>query len=288
MTRTSIITLTSLFLVRLGSTAFANAYRNVVLADNPTLYWNFDEASGNAVDLVQGATLAPMNGATRSASMTTLTGVGLGNAASLVGPNQTFGNAALGLGSSDTSWIVEFWVQQTVNSQAYFWNAGANQPAGIYGFNPSAAELYNLGANRTGASGPSTLSDLGWHHVVMGFHEGGATDTHTFIYDGGTPQEFTSVNNVTIDMDSFWAGSAASAAQGMTGLLDELAIYELGNSLTKGQFDAALANIASHANVVVPEPSTALLLTLGTVGLLARRRRVAGSPAGARRKLRKA
>ena len=93
--------------------AQGSPYTDAVLADGPLYYWNFDEASGNAIEQVGGAVADELTptGATRVASTSTAGGVSLGSAADFDGTDDYFKAANLS-GSTDlTSYAIEMWVR---------------------------------------------------------------------------------------------------------------------------------------------------------------------------------
>ncbi len=96
------------------------SYADVVLADEPLYYWNFDEPSGVALnqaspDIVQDA-LTPQGGASRAAHST----LPLGSAAVLDGITGTrFYADSVSIGSDIIGpWAVEFWLQAPRSQQA--------------------------------------------------------------------------------------------------------------------------------------------------------------------------
>lgn len=247
----------ALVLAWAGQSASAGVYFSTVLADNPAYYWTFDEASGTALNYgsAAGGNLAQVGTATRAASTSTTGGVSLGTTAQFDGSTAGWfytnatGGTILQSAAMD-SYAIEMWTRATVTSGAhYLFQVGAaNFPSVIYGFNPSALELYAVAAGRTGAGGPTALADGNWHHVVIGYKDNGASgDTHTFIIDGGAPVNFTNVSNRTFDANNqhLIVGADIGGGSRYGGNIDELAVYNL-SGLSQAQFDAKLAAIASH------------------------------------------
>ena len=127
-------------------------YKQAVLADNPYLYYPFDEADPTAVALSlvnQAASnnLVPYDGATRVASGTTPGGVSLGQAT--FSPNwgsrfQTgVGNGQIGDGSIgvlDNPWAVEFWFRSTDDAEQYIWATPNDWPHMVYGHDKTAPD----------------------------------------------------------------------------------------------------------------------------------------------------
>ena len=137
------------------------SYSNAVVASSPYLYWNFDEASGPALQLMP-ITPPPLNNALNdlvpSSEATYVThaslndGLQLGDAAQLNGASwfSTAGALVSGLpGSINGPWAVEFWMQDTEYPQSdrYLIEADgtANIPSVIYGYNGENIEAFGPG-----------------------------------------------------------------------------------------------------------------------------------------------
>ena len=241
------------------------SYADLVLADEPLYYWNFDEPSGPALnqanpDLVQDA-LTPEGGATRVAQTT----LPLGSAASFDGASGTrFYAGSPSIGSDLIGpWAVEFWVRNLDSSkQTYFVAASTvggnhNSPGLIEGYNGAALELFGAGG-RTGAAGP-TLTDTNWHHLVFGYYGSAAGEglaNRSDIYIDGVL-----VSARTNDFPSalpFGGGSVAvgatvgSAVQNVLGQMDEVAVYDLRGLPSADAMVAKLWSIASnHYHAVI-------------------------------------
>jgi hypothetical protein len=159
-------------------------YSQTVSNDSPIAYWNFDEASGNAIQQMpvsQGSTtvndLTPAGTATRVAHSAIGSGLLLGNAASFDGTSDF--NAASpnlsNLSSLTGPYVVEFWVQVLgVNGRLSiplgFDNAGAQS---IYYNNDTYYNDLEFYANsgRTGAESLQiNTNDVTWHHVMYVFY----------------------------------------------------------------------------------------------------------------------
>jgi len=284
-----------------GSTP-TNAYKQAVLADNPLLYWTFDETTGNAQSLVNNTPaneLSPQGDASRSPSHVTPNGINLGNAAAFNGTTGTqflaadlFGGAG---GSSDPGvdfiatqlWAVEFWFNtQSANSQYISESigvGGSNDPGIIYGFNadgPDQLELF-----KGDRFGPTGISQDEWHHAVIAFYgnNSGFGDNLREIYVDGVLafSDTTTAFSTGHSLEQYAIGNSVGGVNPFNGLIDEYAIYELGNLPDLAARRAHVADIAAHFNatIPIPEPATILLLTAAAPLLLRRRRHSTASRA---------
>jgi hypothetical protein len=273
------------------SSAKASVYNDAVLADNPLFYWTFDEASGNAIEqtgATGGAPMVPTNGATRAASTSTTGGISLGRAASFDGINDSF------LASSMTTagntfvtsqrWALEFWFRPDDGAAAsYLFNAyrnpDNNNPAVIYNFTQDSGTPNLEYLDRDGNRDGTPIADDQWYHAVIAFYgnDGGFADNLREIYIDGvlTLSDTTSSFTTGFGLDSLEVGSVGGA-NAFAGLIDEVALYELGPHDSGRDFDgdrAFVAGIAAHFNVFsAPEPGSCVLMVCGLVGLALRRR----------------
>jgi hypothetical protein len=234
----------------------AGAYRRAVLDRGPVFYWTFDEESGPAADLMSaqsGNQLTPQGGAGRIPS-----GLGLGMAADFNGAtgSRFFSNSLAAARTSYDHYAVEFWVRLgDATGSAYLlegFDGGTlgNSPALIHGFNPNLEGFFAAGG-RTGNTGPATLADMAWHHVV--FEVNVPANTHSLYIDGVAAGSFPGSRPWRLPV--LGVGSpAVNATQPMTGQLDELAIYDL----TAAAF-TALDLAAHHAVLTAAGPARLVL-----------------------------
>lgn len=267
-----------------GRAVAASPYNAAVLSDGPLLYWTFDEASGNAIEQINGiasAELVPMGNATRGSSTTTAGGVSLGSAAVFDGTTGTRfqasdvvpGAGAGGEFIASQRWAIEFWVNLGSSGQAYisemYGPAGSvsNNPGVIYGFMPGF-ELFG-GGGRTGNAAPVPLSVGQWHHIVAAFYgnAGGFADNLREIYVDGVLALSDTTSNFSAGhgLNRFSVGNAVTPNENPAPLMiDEYAIYELpGGGLLSDQL--FVERVAGHYFTQIPEPST---LALGSVALV--------------------
>jgi hypothetical protein len=274
----------------------ASLYNQAVLADGPIVYWTFDEASGNAIEQVNGvgsAEMVPGGSATRGASTSTFGGVSLGSAAVFDGtPGGRFqasdvvpgGGPGAGFITSQR-WAVEFWVNLGSTNATYisemYSDCCTNDASMIAGFLPGF-EMFSGG--RTGNAAPVPLSQNTWHHVVAAFYgnSSGFADNLREIYVDGVLALSDTTSNFSSGhgLNQLAIGNAVAPADNAQPLMvDEYAIYELpGSAAPAGAIsgDSLLADqlfverIASHAFTAVPEPSTIAMCALGATLLVGR------------------
>ncbi len=259
-----------------ATTAWGSVYNDAVLASNPLYYWTFDEASGNAIEQVNGIAqdeLVPSGIATRIASTTNGGGVSLGSAASFSDPHtlnaagNTFTLSDLSGTGTYSKYALEFWVKADSGfSQEYVMDVGGNNtPAVLFNYTANVLAFYSPDTGGTD-KGPVIATDT-WYHVVMGTDQ--AAKQTTIIVNGGTPVVYSYPgSSYGLGSGHVTVGGYFSGVNNFYGAVDELAIYDL----AAGDFNSQLAGIAAHYNVVVPEPTTAALLVCAAIGLVSRRR----------------
>jgi hypothetical protein len=278
-----------------GASASATPYNDAVLADNPLLYWTFDEAGDtdgakSSVNDTADNELTPQGAASRAASTSTAGGVSLGRAALFTGTAgdmysapDLFGDPTPGLNNSSPGfdfiasqlWAIEFWFNASSArpnqyfSEAYDGAGGHNNPGLIYNFNAGQVEMFTGG--RTGV----VVSPDVWHHVVFAFYgnSGGFMDNLREIYIDGAlaVSDTTSTFSAGGGLQTIALGNAVNGTVPVDGMMDEYAIYEIGNLPDLAARQAHVANIAAHYSV--PEPSAAVLVMLATAGVFGIRRR---------------
>jgi hypothetical protein len=283
----SILPLVALACLASNAQSAITAYRNMVLGDNPIVYYEFDETSGTT------AFNSATTGATYDGTFDTTGGSIIVNQPSFAqgGTAYDFGGGFVGsasaLTNSLTEWTVEAWVNydSAKTSASNFlsndqggWNddvlfgIGAENgvvgvPAGSFGM----IHQGNPGTVRDFAGAPLAANE--WHHFAMTgstiegtlmlYLDGALVDSNTSLTNGITfngTGGFGAAPNLTIGAAR--PDSANAGYRSYDGLLDELAIYD--SVLTSAQ-------IRAHAGSI-PEPGSTLLLSLG--GLMLMRRRV--------------
>jgi hypothetical protein len=233
-----------------GGGVCKTVYENVILADNPTAYWRFEEAAGNFLPTMSSNVGTTTGGVTHAVTGALSCGdkaVGLDGTSGIV----NFGNvAAAEPGTGDFS--IEFWANATANApQGYmlsarpthsgtcgadsFFEIGYLLNSGYFGLlsDPSYTNEQNLGWNSTSATG--------WHHYV--FTRSGRTVQ--MYFDGvpgmtnmdATQQQGTATVNIssTAPLQIGWmtdctypggpGGATITGTKYFDGSMDELALY---------------------------------------------------------------
>lgn len=120
------------------------------------------------------------------------------------------------------------------------------------------------GGNVTIAGNSTVVNDGSWHHLSM-------------VSNGSTIELFVDGASAGSDVytgsgavDAFQLVAAFGAGRNQNADIDDVAIYD--SALSSGQINWLSSNEA--VSNVVPEPSSTVLLCLGTVTLLGRRRRM--------------
>ena len=261
----------SLALIATSASAATLTYRNLILGDNPLVYYEFDESSGTTAlnSATSGATYdGTLNGTITLGQTSVAHG---GSAYDFGGGRVTFG-ATLG---ALTEWSVEAWMNydvaglsnsHTVGNDLGGWNddvlIGMGPEGGLGGNGGGefgVVQQGNPGAVRDGAGAAMTAD--AWHHVVV---TGSTTAGELIVYIDGVAVDTNDslTNGITFGDNPFVLGAKrASGGNEYNGLLDEVAIYS--SALTPTQ-------VSNHFNVV-PEPSGILLLGFGSLLLLTRR-----------------
>lgn len=255
----------------LTANAAVTPYQQAVLDDSPLLYWTFDEASGGAHSLVNDTpdnVLTPMGTATRGASTTTSGGASLGSAAQFNGTTgdmfraaDLFGDPTPGVNNNSPGqdfiatqiWAVEFWFNATNQPSQYFsetfdGGGNSNNPGLIYNFNPGQVEMFSAGQR----FGPTGIAPDQWHHVVFAFYgnNSGFGDNLREIYvDGVLTQDTTTAFSSGHGLQQITIGNAGNGTVPVNGMIDEYAIYELGNLPDLAARRAHVADIVDHRNV---------------------------------------
>lgn len=258
------------------------SYTQGVLADTPLLYWNFDEASGNALQLasvIPGPVkndLAPKGGADRLSHTAASSGLALGNAAHIpVGGYFTIDQISFPTNAVSAPWLVEFWMQAEGSQEAqrndYLLNLGVNAPAVFYDYVGGAQPRQGLELYSGGRSGIGpVVADANWHHVLLAYYGDGVTgvaDRLDIYLDGTNAAQnvrATFASALALSSLSFGtSGAQFATADGFEGNLDELALYDLASLATENNVTAKAADIAARHFAAAQQPSLAAYLAGG-------------------------
>jgi hypothetical protein len=281
-----LICLVALFAVALFA-ALAQAgtvsYRNTVLADNPLVYYEFDETSGTTADNIGSSGAVNDGTIVGSVTLNQATFLNGGTAYDFGGGRVTA--AAI---PTQTEWTVEAWVNwdpaKTSQSHIFGNDQGGWNDDVLFGIGTETGGMgvpaSNVGLIQQGAPGSTRdyvkdpLSHSVWHHVVG---TGSTTNGELKLYVDGVLADTDSslINGVTMNGHQFAVGAARFVSDAGTrpfdGLIDEFALYGtvLDATTIEAHYDAGVF----VPDVFVPEPSTLTLSALGLLGLLAYRRR---------------
>lgn len=264
------------------------AYAKTVIADAPLLYWNFDEASGPARQLMPlgfepeaGVNdLLPTPAAGRVDHAVQPGSPSLGYAAGFGGNGHFKTMLDSGLSELSGPFGVEFWVQSlAANPGTYlvnFGNYGApggdNAPALIYNFTSGFLELF--GPSRTAANGPM-LPDSEWHHVMYVYYGDGSNGLAPLveIYLDGAASSIGNSTAWRINLAGLVVGAALpSGVNGFTGNMDELAVYDFSTAADETALRSKVEGLISRhllaSTGAVITPATLDIRTSGTSAIL--------------------
>jgi hypothetical protein len=214
------------------------AYRSVVLADNPVVYYEFDETSGTT------ATNSGSSSAVNDGTIVSTVTVGQPSFAQ-GGTAYDFGGGRVTAAafSTMTEWTVEAWINwdQAKTSQSHIFGndqGGWNDDV-LFGIGAETGGVgvpaSNVGCTQQGSPGETRdfvtqpLGSNEWHHVVV---TGSTTDGELKLYVDGVLVDTDSslVNGVTMNGHQFAVGAARYVADAGTrpfdGLIDEFALYD--------------------------------------------------------------
>ncbi|MGH7953490.1 MAG: LamG-like jellyroll fold domain-containing protein, partial [Limisphaerales bacterium] len=256
------------------------SYTDTVLADNPLIYYDFNEAGGNAAQLAP-VSLPPINpmsndllpflGAGRVEHSVLSDGLYLGNAADFNGSSY-YEASQLNPGGSvlQPPWAVSFWMQSLGTNQDSFLANFSDFPPGLlapaspgFVFNSSASgtadelDLFD-GANYT-ASG-ATVTDNKWHYVLwVDYGNGtvGAADRVDLYLDGTNYPYVQNLFNSPLDVTGgLVLGARQPGYNYFQGRLDEFAVYDLSSLTNEDDVTAVAQQMVTDqlAAAVVPPP----------------------------------
>jgi hypothetical protein len=246
--------------------ASPTSYSMVVSNDAPILYWNFDEAFGQAEEIMPVVLpttlndLAPFNTATRVSHADLGSGLKLGNAASLTEGDYFYAsNLSVGTNSLSAPWAIEFWMQAQDSLEFVRFDylmgfgTGGNHPGILYDYDGGARyTLEAFGGGRSdGTNGPA-IADMNWHHVVIVYYgngDSGVADRLSMYVDGGlAAPDVRNTFTSPISLTQLTVGTSTPQfpVDGFWGSLDELAVYDLASKTNESQVTAKAAQIASH------------------------------------------
>ena len=223
--------------------AQATDYSSRVMASEPLLYWSFDEADGPAEDQV--SLLA--NRALVSNAPTRVAHYPMGQAASLGTLDRRFRADALGAGTVDGPFAVEFWMRTSNPAYQYLMKGSNDTGAPIihYSNASEAKEQVCVVSGGTLATGLVVAPDGLWHHVVLVDYDDGQMEGYVDGVPGSMPGASAAMY---LDLrDIFTVGTSGGGDNPFQGEMDEIAIYDLAG-LDATEIKAKGQSIASHSD----------------------------------------
>jgi hypothetical protein len=255
-----------LFAVQQAQAATSAAYRNAVLGDGATAYYEFDTATptdsagGDNNGTIQGTVTT----GAASAFPTLGTAYDFGGAGAVRIPDA----ATFDLGTGPVT--LELWYNSDVDARGdLFTYKGGGGDFGVHsnsqgdpaGFTGGVSVFFNGYLSDPGAGSTNNA----WHHVAVTRDAAGAMNIYV---DGTSRATGTKTDTLNIANDlligSNHNGDPGSLAIPFDGRIDEVAWYPV--ALTEAQID-------NHIALAVPEPATLGALALGGILIGMRRRR---------------
>lgn len=260
-------------------------YSQQVIADGPVVYWNFDEATGPALQLIpldtdppEGANdLIPTANAVRKDHSASGSGLSLGYAASFAGNGHFKALLDTGLANLTGPFGVELWMRlDGDNPNVYLANfgdhtiaGGDNKPGLIYNFNPEYVEFYEGGTGRTGSDGPF-FNDMDWHHLLFVYYGDGNSGVAPLmeIYRDGQISSMANFSAYQLSLAGVLVGAALpNGANSFTGQLDELAVYDFADAADENLLRARVEGlVSSHLLASTGPPSLSPALNVSVSG----------------------
>jgi hypothetical protein len=253
-------------------------YSQVVSNDGPVLYWDFDEAKGNAIQQMPvpaspttANDLVPVKGAHRAVHATIGSGLALGYCAEFNG-SDNFDAATPSPSESglDDAFGIEFWIQgegtasESSQTPLSFTDSGS---IAIYYNNggPGALDMFST-SGRTGEQGVVIpTSDHNWHYVLYVFY---GSLRQANLLDGYL--DGVCISNIPCSYNQFIplngpisvGDYSPSGGAGFYGRMDELALYDFSSFTNESSLTSYVVDmVARHRAAAIQAVSAVLSFT---------------------------
>lgn len=251
------------------TTISAGLFFTAVAASAATLSHRYS-FNGNTTDSAGTNNGILLNGATVTATSLSLPGGGAGaTPGGGTSPNMGF-SAAIGIGANygATGVTVETWYTDTGSSNwAKLFTFGTSAAGQEFAFTNARADTGNAAPDRNGAHTFGFRPSLNVeHHLVISLAQDGNMNAWLDGVQALTDVATNPISNIGTQVESI--GATAWGDPGQLGTVNEFRIWS--GELTGAE---VAQNLALGPNSLVPEPTEAALLGLGTLLSLRRRRR---------------
>ena len=206
-------------------------YHEAVLADSPTGYWRFDEASGTTVvdETGNGHDLTMTYGSPTYSEPGVLYGDPESYSRTGAGPNHTYritNDTTLSFGSDD--FAIEVWAKTNIPTQGQIFYGSSNYAHQLYMLNSGQIRWYTHSNVRLTST--TTIHDGQWYHIVFKKDSG----VYKLFIDGSLESSVATGDTFTTFTSANFFG-AASGSSPFLGSYDEAALYMGANTLTDAE-----------------------------------------------------
>lgn len=196
----------------------------------------------------------------------------------------TIGTAVLGQNFSISSWFYMAPDADNTAKRPYAFESGTPDYDISYGASGNVSSSSTTGTflpyvGQVAAPVSQSLTVGAWHNVVNTFSSNGTTTTMQVYLDGvSVTSQTATTSSMSFSGIHFGYYRGNDASRTLDGMMDEVAVWD--RALTSTEINNANVGLAADSVyqrglaglAVIPEPSTALLGSLGVLALLRRRR----------------